>query len=52
MVPGPTYMATCVLTAGAVEEEVAGLQVTDRDRRRVRHLGPGVVGEADTDLAP
>ena len=37
---------------GAVEEEVARLQVADRHRRRVAHLGPRVVRQADADLAP
>ena len=32
-------------TAGAVEEEITGLEVADRHRRRVRHLRSRVVGE-------
>ena len=42
----PMYMATCSLAPGSVEEEVTGLEVRDRHRGAVGHLGPRVVGEA------
>ena len=49
----PAHVHGHVLAApGAVEEEVTGLEVRDRHRGAVGHLGPRVVGQWHPGLAP
>src|ERR1700722_10812509 len=39
-------------TTRSVEEEIAGLEITEGHRGRIAHLSARVVGEADTHLTP